>query len=275
MLSFLSFSQNDDGRKITIPIIFHVIYVDDNTDNGMGNDVKKGKTGNSTTNLPKEKIQAELNDLDANFQQLNSDASKVLPEYKPVVGNAKIHFTLRNIIYIKVDPASIYLRNNSDRLHEISPLQAQDSCLNVYISVLRVSGSGSEGVTNVPIDVLPSSDAVNLNYSWVGLGYHLLSHEVGHWLGLWHVFDKNQINISQITDIPVQTDLTEIDCVICTRPGVKVIRSQRNQFTSPNTNNFMDYSGCRSMFSIQQCNYMRSLIIKLRPAIWNNLTSKK
>lgn len=274
MLSIPSFAQKDDGRKIIIPVIFHIIYVDDIPDNGMSDSVRNSNTGNSTTHLPKEKIQAELDDLDKDFQQLNN-VNVVIPEYKPVVGNAKIHFILRTIIYVKADKASIKQPSNSDKLHEISPLQNQDSCLNVYISILRVDGSGSEGVTNVPIDTLPISDVVNLNYSWIGLGYHLLSHEVGHWLGLWHVFDKNQINITHINDIPVQTAFTDKGCVKCTKPGVKVIRSQRKQFVNPNTNNYMDYSGCRSMFSVQQCTYMRNLIIRLRPAIWSNSAGTK
>ena len=82
--------------------------------------------------------------------------------------------------------------------------------------------------------------------------------------------DNQQISVGKIKDVPVQTALTEKACVICTKPGVKVIRSQRDQFKAPNTDNFMDYSGCRSMFSIQQCDYMRNLIIRLRPAMWKN-----
>ena len=273
-LKFNLYAQKDDGRTITIPVIFHILYIDDNADNGMSDGVKNSKTGNSTTHLPKEKIQAELDQLDKDFRQLN-DISKVISEYKSVVGNAKIHFTLRNIIYVKTNRISILRLSNSERLHKISPMQNNDSCLNVYISVLKVSGGGSEGVTNVPSRSLPESDAVNLNYSWVGLGYHLLSHEVGHWLGLWHIDDEQQLDSTLITDIPVQTGLTDIPCVLCTIPSVEVMQKQRSQFSKPNTNNFMDYSGCRAMFSLKQCSYMRNLIIRLRPVIWNNSVAAK
>jgi len=247
-----------------------VIYTDTLPDNGMGDAVRNSKYGNSTTRLPREKIIAELKDLDQDFQKTNPDQGNVMDEYKPVAGNAKIHFVLQEIIYVKSDPAAIRRWDNSTRLHQISPPKYKDSCLNVYISVLRVGGHGSEGVTNVPWPGLDTADDVNLNYSWVGLHYRLLSHEVGHWLGLWHMNDKRQLTLDQIDDIPVQNELTDINCVLCANQGVRVINSQRARFTAPNTNNFMDYSGCRCMFSIAQCSYMRGVVLRLRPVIWNN-----
>ncbi|MDJ1497613.1 M43 family zinc metalloprotease [Cytophagaceae bacterium DM2B3-1] len=279
ILIFLNFelasAQTDDGRLITIPVVFHVIYTDTLPDNGMSEEVKLSQNGNSTSRLPREKILAELRDLDQDFQQANLDIADVIPEFQPVIGNPRIHFVLRGIKYVPTTLSQIKQRNNAGKLHELSPIQLAESCLNVYVGTLRVNGGGSEGVTNVPYNnQLPLSDAVNLNYSWVGLGYRLLTHEVGHWLGLWHVDDKSQTEISRVTDIPVQNALTDIDCEICNRPGVKVLRSQRKQFSSPNTNNYMDYSGCRRMFSLQQSNYMRNIIITLRRGIWNASISK-
>lgn len=265
-----AFGQTDDGRLVTIPVVFHIIYTDTLPDNGMSDAVRNSLTGNSTSRLPKEKILAELKDLDQDFQRTNPDIGEVISEFRNVIGNPRIHFVLKDIIYVSTTLSQIHQRNNAGKLHELSPMIHPDSCLNVYISTLRVNGGGSEGVTNVPFNnQLPSSDAVNLNWSWVGLHYRLLTHEVGHWLGLWHVDSENQIDISNVTDIPVQTDLTEIICVICSRPGVKVIRRQREQFSKPNTNNYMDYSGCRRMFSTQQSIYMRNIIITLRKSIWN------
>jgi hypothetical protein len=222
------FAQSDDQRKITIPVIFHVIYTDNNPDNGMSESVRNSDNGNSTSKLTREKILAELQDLDQDFQMTNPDLTEVIDEYKSAIGNPRIHFVLKNIIYTPTNLREIHQRNNSKKLHELSPPQNPEACLNVYISNLRVKGHGSEGVTNVPstrIDL--TDDFVNLNFSWVGLHYRLLSHEVGHWLGLWHVDDENQLTLDKINDIPVQTDLTQIICVICVNPNVEVISRQR------------------------------------------------
>ncbi len=265
-----SLAQSDDARLITIPVIFHVIYIDTLLDNGMSDSVRNSLSGNSTTRVPREKIIAELKDLDQDFQHLNLDLAEVIPEYREVVGDPKIHFVLRDIRYVQTTSAEIHQRNNSSKFRQLDPMVDPESCLNVYVSALRVKGGGSEGMTITPsMEVDLVNDGVNLNYSWVGLHYRLLTHEVGHWLGLWHVDNKDQIT-SGITDIPVQNTLTDIDCVKCTKPGVVVISQQRNKFRDANTNNFMDYSGCRRMFSIQQSEYMRRLVLRLRPQIWAN-----
>jgi hypothetical protein len=264
-----TFAQNDDGRQLTIPVVFHIIYTDTIPDNGINNDVREN--GNSTTRLTREKLLAELKELDQDFQRMNPDIGMVIPEYQAVIGNPRIHFVLRDIRYVKTTLADIHQSTNSTRLHQLSPAQHPERVLNVYISTLRFHDGGSEGYTNVPVDELPSNDDyVNLNYMWVGLHYHLLAHEAGHWLGLYHVDDEHQLNTCHITDIPVQNKLTDIPCVICTKPGIRVIHRQQNQFTQPNTNNYMDYSGCRSMFSLLQSTYMRNLIFRLRPAIWTD-----
>lgn len=269
ILSVASFAQNDDGRQLTIPVVFHIIYTDTVADNGISDHVRD--IGNSTTRLTREKLMAELKDLDQDFQRGNPDVGDVIPEYQSVIGNPGIHFIIQDVVYVKTTLADIHQRTNSTRLHQLSPSQHPERFLNIYISTLRFRGGGSEGYTNVPVNKLPENDDyVNLNYKWVGLHYRLLSHEVGHWLGLYHMNDERQIDLCHITDIPVQNRLTDIPCIICTKPGIKILGRQQNQFTKPNTNNFMDYSGCRRMFSMQQSAYMRNLILRLRPAIWSN-----
>jgi hypothetical protein len=269
LLSVAAFAQNDDNRKLTIPVIFHIVYTDTIPDNGISDEVRD--KGNSTTRLTREKLLAELKDLDQDFQGINPDIGDVIPEFQSVIGNPNIHFILQDVRYVKTTLADIRQSTNSTKLHELSPAEHPERFLNVYISTLRFHGGGSEGYTNVPVNTLPANDDyVNLNYMWVGLHYRLLSHEVGHWLGLYHMNDEHQINTCHITDVPVQNKLTDIPCVICTKPSVRVIHSQRNQFAKPNTNNYMDYSGCRRMFSLQQAAYVRNLIFRLRPAIWND-----
>jgi hypothetical protein len=88
----------------------------------------------------------------------------------------------------------------------------------------RIEGDETNGLTPVktPGNYHETYDVVNLNYQWVGLRYRLLTHEVSHWLGLWHAWDYQQLK-DGIVDIPLQKTYTDMDCVKCPprrqRPG--------------------------------------------------------
>jgi hypothetical protein len=245
------------------------LYADKIEDNGTGPDARE--VGNSTMYLPKAKIEAELADLDADFQNLNTDLSEVKSDFKKVIGNPKIHFYLSDIKYLEVNKRDIQRPNtNTDLLHRLSPIVDSKKTLNVYISVIKYRGKYTNGLTPVktPGESHDGYDVVNLNYQWVGLGYRLLTHEVGHWLGLWHTWDDQQLE-DGIDDIPLQTTFTDLDCDRC-RPQVKDQVRRNLGFTQSNFNNFMDYSGCRKMFSIKQAQHMRKFIKIYRADIWNN-----
>lgn len=267
IISSLFVYGQDDGRRINIPVVFHVMYVDKSEEEGIGN---------PSEYLPKEKLIAELNDLDSDFQCLNKDINIVIPEFKGVVGNSKIHFYLADIVYVKIKSwGPFYERYNSERLHRYSPVQNPEKCLNVYIGRIKFDGGWTNGVTPVKAQLEPDlkDDAVNINFKWVGLHYRLLTHETGHWLGLWHTFQPTeQGDEDGITDIPIQDTWTDMECDICP-PQVKdqlSAESKAKGFKHSNYNNFMDYSGCRVMFSVQQVNRMRYVIKNFRPALWNN-----
>ena len=261
--------QPDEDKLIKIPVVFHVLYGDKLEDNGMGPDARNN--GNSTMYVPKEKIEAELADLDADFQNLNADLSEVSSEFKKVIGNPRIHFYLSDLEYVEVNKKEIQRPStNTDLLHELSPIVDSKKHLNVYVSIIKYDGAFSEGVTPVktPGETFDDTDVVNVNYQWVGLRYRLLTHEVGHWLGLWHTWDEQQLE-DGIDDIPLQTTYTDMECVLC--PDDVPDRVRRDSgFAQSNFNNFMDYSGCRKMFSIKQAQHMRWFIREYRAELLNN-----
>ncbi|HYG11139.1 MAG TPA: M43 family zinc metalloprotease [Pyrinomonadaceae bacterium] len=263
-------NNDDDGRLIKIPVVFHVLYGDKLPDNGR--DEHAVYAGNSTMYLPQEKIESERADLDADFQCLNADLSEVSDKFKNVIGNPRIHFYLSNLKYVEVNKKEIQRPStNLDLLHELSPIVDSKRNLNVYISIIKYEGSFSEGVTPVktPGNTHDEYDVVNVNYQWVGLRYRLLTHEVGHWLGLWHTWDDAQL-ADGIDDIPLQKTYTDMPCVYCPPEDVPDQVRRNSGFNESNYNNFMDYSGCRKMFSIKQAQHMRQFIRTYRPEIWGD-----
>lgn len=198
-----TYSQ-DDGRVVKIPVVFHVLYGDKMQDNGIN--IESRENGNNTMYLPKEKIEAELADLDADFQNLNTDLTTVRSEFKKVIGNPKVRFYLSDIKYVEVNKRDIRRPStNTDLLHRLSPIVNSKKFLNVYISEIKFEGDFTNGLTPVKTseNYGDGFDVVNLNYKWVGLKYRLLTHEVGHWLGLWHTWDESQLD-DGIDDIPLQ-----------------------------------------------------------------------
>lgn len=263
-------SQIEQQKVIRIPVIFHVIY---------SKRVHNGRTdgGNISENLDTALLFSELRDLERDFMLLNRDTSQVLALFKTIIGKPNIQFTLADTI---LQPGGergvirVYNNRNGKDLHLRSPIIDHNRYLNIYIGDI-----GNFTPTN-PWQY-SNKDAVFISYAWVGLGYRLLTHEVGHWLGLFHPWgtanghgDRNSCKSGDgISDTPPQYEATEPSgqCVICPIP------SSRNDKTCDptkklpsNFNNFMDYSGCRRMFTVEQVIYMRNTIQEHRKFLWNN-----
>lgn len=98
------------------------------------------------------------------------------------------------------------------------------------------------------------TDAIGLSYNWVGNSTKVLTHETGHWLGLWHINEGDCSDHNDgIEDTPKQISFTD-GC-----PTRKIECTNLCMFM-----NYMDYSDCRSMFTIGQTEMMRLIITKYR-----------
>lgn len=268
-------NSQDDGRRIRIPVIVHLIYTDSSKDNGIT--MHSRLNGNISQYLPDEKIKAEIHALNLDFQKQNPDTIAVISEYEKIIGNPHVSFYLKEIKRVKADSAVIEKLtdgSNFDAMKSLSPIVNSDENLNVYIGKIIYKNKTTNGVTPVPKKLGDNKgfDVVKLNYKWIGLDYHLLTHEAGHWLGLHHTFDTiNTLSKEGITDIPQQKISTHMGCEHCP-PKVKDNIKANTGFKHSNYNNFMDYSGCRSMFSMKQAEKIRTVIIKFRPKLYSNST---
>jgi len=261
--------SNDDGRTINIPVIFHVIYSDRQHDGAGG--------ANTSENVPTALLIAELNSLNLDFLKLNTDINQVAPQFQGITGNPNINFFLADTILQPGGEKGIKRvkdSRNKSRLYNRSDIIDHERYLNVYIG--NIPGSFSPSQTPW---LIPDKDAVFLEFSWIGQGYRLLTHEVAHWMGLLHLWgtgtafgDAQSCTVGDgISDTPPQKEATQTnaDCDDCPPPyGKAAVQKKCPGGQETNFNNFMDYSGCRKMFTIEQAKAMRMNAMLHRQKLW-------
>lgn len=236
----------DDGRKIRIPVVIHVIY------------------NNEVQNISDDLILNELRDLNLDFSATNN--MSLLDQYfKNIVGNPNIEFYLLDTVFQENGTKGIQRISTDNNPNRSAILVNPQNCLNVFIA--------DQG--NVTPTV--GGDRVNLNYRDVGTHSHVLTHETGHWLGLYHIFGQigsdSFLNVllgnhdDLIDDTPPQHQATAVCYTInsgCPCPPRNIYYKGHKTLY----NNFMDYDPCRCMFTIGQSIKMRDEIIKNRPALF-------
>lgn len=262
----------DRERVIRIPVIFHVIHSDKNH-------AERTDGGNTSENLQKGLLLAELQDLHRDFLLLNIDTAQIIAPFKGIIGKANIDFYLADtVLQDHGEKGTIRINSNSNknRLYKRSKVIDPKKYLNVYIG--NIGGSYAPGSSWLD----PERDAVYLAFDWVGLKYRLLTHEVGHWCGLFHIYggdggakgnSKSCTIGDMVDDTPPQYEATELDaaCETCPPPIGKAVDKSCDKSKPSNFNNFMDYSGCRKMFTVGQAVRIREILKANRKEIWNSI----
>lgn len=242
----------DDGRKIKIPVVFHVIF------------------SNAKENINDSLILKGLRDLNLDFSRKN-DMSMLDNEFRGVVGNPNIDFYLHDTTLQQTGINGVRRIADSQKLRREDLLINPINCLNVFIAD-QGNNAPSIGVgEDVP-------NRVNLNYVDVGTNGHALTHETGHWLGLYHIFGKigssSWFRVTfcdrddDIEDTPEQKGATVICYEItskCPCPPKDIYYKKHKRMY----NNFMDYNPCRCMFTIGQSIQMRNKIIEDRRELFD------
>ncbi|WP_170245952.1 M43 family zinc metalloprotease [Tenacibaculum adriaticum] len=191
-----------------------------------------------------------------------NDKSALDSDFKILVGNANIEFFLLDTIFQSsatkgINRISSSLKPDRNKLL-INPI----NCVNIYVA-------DQGNFSNI------LSDRINLNFRDIGLHTHVLTHEMGHWLGLYHIWGKvgscnhfRAILSSKddgIDDTPKQFKCTDLS-FSKTCPPKKNLYYKGHKILY---NNFMDYSGCRCMFTVGQTIKMRNNIIESKPLLFD------
>lgn len=259
--------QKKDRSTLTIPVVFHIIY---NTPD---------------QNISDAFIFEQMDRLNEDFQRMNADTVNTPLAFRPLAGAMDIEFCLAKSDP-SGEPSTGIVRTSTDELSFSTPASYDipdpvkhsstgghdawntEEYLNIWICNLV----GSTAYTAPPGNFIdPVDDGIVCHFNHVGnsgiipfdLGRSIV-HEVGHWLGLKHIWGDDGGTCSGtdfIADTPNQTNWTGgcpdfplYDACTPTEAGVMFM-------------NYMDYShdGCRNMFSAGQVAYMELFYETLMP----------
>lgn len=233
----------------TIPVVFHILHT------GGGENISDAQ------------VQDAVNILTRDFNKQNADTIDVVLAFKNLIGNAQIEFHLAtkdpngnctNGIVRHWDTKTDWSGNFNDYIYT----WPSTKYLNVY--VVKTIGSGAAGYTYLPGSGIPAAaDAIVILNGYVGsVGTgnsgtsRALTHEVGHWLNLPHVWGgTNQPGVAcgddGVADTPISKGYSSCSLgspIFCT-PGVV-----------ENIQNYMEYAYCQRMYTIGQATRMQNAI---------------
>jgi hypothetical protein len=246
-------SAGESNSMIVIPVVVHVIW------------------RTAVENISDEQIRSQIDALNADFSRKNADFAKVPAVFATRAADAGIRFVLATVdpqgrpingIIRKQTNAQLWI--NDDRIKKSSTggSDAWESrqYLNIWVANLSSSLIGFSTFPGAPAD----KDGIVIRYNAFGTKGTLsppydqgrtLTHEIGHWLGLQHLWGDSPCGDDGVDDTPKQ------------RAGNR----GTPQFPRINTGcdngphgdmfmNFMDFSDDRSllMFTKGQTDRMRA-----------------
>ena len=256
---------------IEIPVVFHVIH--------------NGEAVGTGRNISLARINAQLALLNSDIRKLNGNFNSGTPNvFKAAAADVEIRFCLA-----KTDPAGATTTgitranltdpvDNNDTETRIKPAQKWDVTRYLNIYILPIPGTnqfgGTIGYSYIPTPGLIGNvvDGIVIDYRWVGGagvsgfsgGGRSLTHEVGHYFGLPHIWaDVNNTGgcaaDDGIADTPEQDDATSNNAAFQCSSGVPPVScGTQNMYV-----NYMDYlddDACYTMFTTGQKNVMRSVL---------------
>ncbi|MFH1320450.1 MAG: M43 family zinc metalloprotease, partial [Bacteroidota bacterium] len=259
--TFINNQQNyKAGTVISIPVVVHVVW----------------KT--ASQNISDAQIQSQIDVLNEDFRRLNSDASNTPTAFLPMASDPEIEFCLASKDPLGSPTNGITRTNTSvttwttDNKVKYSSQGGKDvwdrnKYLNIWVCNL---GGGLLGYAQFPGGNAATDGVVAhyLAFGTIGTAsppYHkgrTSTHEIGHWLGLYHVWgdDGGACTGSDfVGDTPNQGD-NYYGC-----PSYP----QTSCSSSDMFMNYMDYvdDGCSNIFTIGQSSRMNGVLNSTRASL--------
>lgn len=245
----------------TIPVVFHIIH-----DYG-------------SENISDAQVRDAVRIMNEDYNKDNADTSSIVPTFQGIAADAQIQFKLANL-----DPNG-NCTNGIDRIVSNETYIGDDgSKLNSWprskylnIWVVKNISNGAAGYAYLPGTAPTASvDGIIILSTYVGsIGTgntttaRALTHEIGHFLNLQHVWgSSNNPNVAcgndNVSDTPVTKGWTT--CNLTTNDVC-------NNNVEENVQNFMDYSYCYRMFTNGQKTRMHNALnsgMGQRSSLWTN-----
>lgn len=264
--------QRSSAGTVTIPVVVHVIY---------------SNNANAVTNT---RIQSQIDVLNEDYSRTNSDASNTPAAFQGVAANTDIQFCLATRDPQGNTTTGINRIQNSQANHNMNQAATLKSIvqwdpysyLNVWV-VESINGGNILGYATFPTNLAgnPNLDGVVCASPFFGFGSsgapynrgRTMTHEVGHWLGLFHTFQggcagMTQSNCASGGDLCCDTPPTSqpaYGCPSTRNTCSETFPSNQNDMTM----NFMDYvdDQCMNLFTTDQSNRMNFYLNTTRAAL--------
>lgn len=231
-------------------------------------------------NVSDNAIATMIQTLNQDFRRQNPDASSTRQIFQGVAADAEIEFCLDQTIRVATSHGCY---NESSQTNEMKYANQGGSnavnpsqFLNIWIvDICGGTNSGTAGYAYLPTLGMAgsSNDGLVLDYSLgMGSGNRTITHEIGHYFNLCHTWGCNGTgcnNDDGFTDTPRSSNANYGTWTNCFDPNVNSC-SNENPDHPDQTENYMDYSDCPNMFTIQQAAEMNSILSGIRSGLLNS-----
>lgn len=233
------------GATYIIPVVFHIIH------------------NNGAENINDSQIFDAIEQVNLQYRKLNPDTNQIVPAFQSIAADAGIEIRLAQI-----DPdgncTSGITRTVSTLTytgdHQVKSLihWPPEKYLNIYVC-FDAAGLAGHSLMPAIADTIPEWDGIVIRHDYVGTigtsDYFLrtvLSHEIGHYLNLYHIWGGN--NVPDFYYLPVgNAGNCAYDDEVTDTPNTIGWSNCNLNATScsslDNIQNYMDYAYCALMFT--------------------------
>lgn len=232
-------SNNKGPILFTIPVVYHIIH------------------NNGPENVSKATIEASIQNLNDDFQKLNTDISQVVPSFTGIAADCQIQFRLAH-----KDPSGNCTEGITRTVSTLTYTAGENvkSLVNwnttkyLNIWVVQTLSNGAGGYSYYP-GYAPSQSAEGIVIRSAQLN-NSVTHEVGHYLNLPHTWGSSNtpgLTGNCSSDDGIGDTPNTIGNTTCNTSSVTC-------GTLDNVQNYMDYASCRRMYTTGQKNEMHTAL---------------